>query len=320
MTLTLPLPSPPGNGDRRPSRALNSAGRFLGPRFGVAEPHLNAAVQQVNSNIRQRDSSSWREAAPQLSRDESKVKNKGQGLAAKRKEVNGGEQHHLNRHQQPKNKGPEPRITPRNHSTSVKSGNPAREKAAAGAEPVNILAQITRGAEHHAGKESRDGRGSSWKLDDRSTVERYKAEKKQSQRPKRSSNTGREQQAVEKAFRDPSQPPHQPSQTRESLPKLDKASQSGPCPSSAEQDFSEVDRRLIRVGSHLQPLPWFSEDDLQKMALLAGAEVISKVKVPAHGQVLQVALEPREVKQVTGGFDLAPWLGGWWWSPTHLNF
>lgn len=92
------------------------------------------------------------------------------------------------------------------------------------------------------------------------------------------------------------------------MPKLDEASQSGPCLNPAVQDFPEGDRRPIRVGSHLRPLPWLSEDDLEKMALLAGAEVVSKVKVPAHGQVLQVALEPRGAKQVTGGlgfvFDL----------------
>lgn len=225
-------------------------------------------------------------------------------MVAKRKEANGAEQHHLNRHRKPKNRRPEPLITTNNHSTAVKNGNSARGNAAAGAERVDIRAQITSGAEQHAGQESRDG--NTWKLDSRSTVEHHKAEKKHSQRPKWFSKAGREQQVVEEAFRDPPQPPHQPSQTRESLPKLDRASPSIPCPSLAEQDFSEGDRRLIRDGSHPQPLPWFSEDDLQKMALLAGAEVVSKVKVPAHGQVLQVALEPHQVKQVTWGFGLAP--------------
>ncbi|CAF87896.1 unnamed protein product, partial [Tetraodon nigroviridis] len=38
--------------------------------------------------------------------------------------------------------------------------------------------------------------------------------------------------------------------------------------------------------------PWLSEDDVRKMLLLAGAQVVSKAKLPAHGQVLQVALAP----------------------------
>ncbi|NWW87977.1 F198A protein, partial [Rhynochetos jubatus] len=36
--------------------------------------------------------------------------------------------------------------------------------------------------------------------------------------------------------------------------------------------------------------PWFSDDDLQKMQLLASGQVVSKARVPAHGQVLRVGL------------------------------
>ncbi|XP_069626507.1 Golgi-associated kinase 1A [Haliaeetus albicilla] len=36
--------------------------------------------------------------------------------------------------------------------------------------------------------------------------------------------------------------------------------------------------------------PWLSDDDLQKMRLLAGGQVVSKTRVPAHGQVLRVGL------------------------------
>ncbi|XP_074672059.1 Golgi-associated kinase 1A [Strix aluco] len=36
--------------------------------------------------------------------------------------------------------------------------------------------------------------------------------------------------------------------------------------------------------------PWFSDDDLQKMRLLACGQVVSKTRVPAHGQVLRVGL------------------------------
>ncbi|XP_054241100.1 Golgi-associated kinase 1A [Indicator indicator] len=40
--------------------------------------------------------------------------------------------------------------------------------------------------------------------------------------------------------------------------------------------------------------PWLSADDLQKMRLLAGGRVVSKVRVPAHGQVLRVGLRAAE--------------------------
>ncbi|KAM9308155.1 Golgi-associated kinase 1A [Gastrophryne carolinensis] len=36
--------------------------------------------------------------------------------------------------------------------------------------------------------------------------------------------------------------------------------------------------------------PWFSSDDLQKMRLLSEGEIIAKSRIPAHGQVLKVAL------------------------------
>lgn len=66
------------------------------------------------------------------------------------------------------------------------------------------------------------------------------------------------------------------------------------CPSPREHRFSDSDRRPVRVPPGPGPLPWLSQDDLQKMALLAGGEVLSKAKLPAHGQVLQVALAPNQ--------------------------
>lgn len=64
------------------------------------------------------------------------------------------------------------------------------------------------------------------------------------------------------------------------------------CRSFRQQDFPESDHRRIRISPDLRPLPWLSDDDIQKMELLAGGEVVSKARVPAHGQVLQVALDP----------------------------
>ncbi|XP_063778379.1 Golgi-associated kinase 1A isoform X2 [Pseudophryne corroboree] len=41
--------------------------------------------------------------------------------------------------------------------------------------------------------------------------------------------------------------------------------------------------------------PWFTSDDLQKMRLLSEGEVIAKSRIPAHGQVLKVALRPSQL-------------------------
>lgn len=36
--------------------------------------------------------------------------------------------------------------------------------------------------------------------------------------------------------------------------------------------------------------PWFSADDLQKMRLLSSGQVVSKSRIPAHGQIMRVGL------------------------------
>ncbi|NXC39130.1 F198A protein, partial [Penelope pileata] len=46
--------------------------------------------------------------------------------------------------------------------------------------------------------------------------------------------------------------------------------------------------------------PWLSEDDIQKMKLLAHGQVVSKSRVPAHGQVLRVRLHADGDAQPTG--------------------
>ncbi|XP_068261256.1 Golgi-associated kinase 1A [Nyctibius grandis] len=49
-------------------------------------------------------------------------------------------------------------------------------------------------------------------------------------------------------------------------------------------------RRRWRQGAVGNAPPWLSDDDLQKMWLLASGQVVSKTHVPAHGQVLRVGL------------------------------
>ncbi|KAM9310052.1 Golgi-associated kinase 1A [Pholidichthys leucotaenia] len=65
------------------------------------------------------------------------------------------------------------------------------------------------------------------------------------------------------------------------------------CGGFRKDDFPDSDRRRIRFSvDDLECLPWFSRDDIQRMKLLAEGEVVSKARLPAHGQVLQVGLDP----------------------------
>ncbi|KAM6968167.1 Golgi-associated kinase 1A [Aplochiton taeniatus] len=75
----------------------------------------------------------------------------------------------------------------------------------------------------------------------------------------------------------------------------------GLCAASGEQqEFPDSDQRSLRTRVH-RPLPWFSQDDIQKMELLSGGEIESKARVPGHGQVLQVALWSGNHTQPHGG-------------------
>ncbi|NWX24544.1 F198A protein, partial [Aegotheles bennettii] len=56
-------------------------------------------------------------------------------------------------------------------------------------------------------------------------------------------------------------------------------------------DQSSSQGRRQRWGSAGDTPPWLSNDDLQKMQLLASGQVVSKTRVPAHGQVLRVKLQ-----------------------------
>ncbi|KAM3873474.1 Golgi-associated kinase 1A [Diretmus argenteus] len=85
-----------------------------------------------------------------------------------------------------------------------------------------------------------------------------------------------------------------------------KKTDSGWCQSFREQDFPDSDQRRIRISPDVQPLPWLSEDDTQKMELLAGGEVVSKARVPAHGQVLKVALDGPLTNQQTQQTSMRP--------------
>ncbi|NXF75513.1 F198A protein, partial [Sclerurus mexicanus] len=58
----------------------------------------------------------------------------------------------------------------------------------------------------------------------------------------------------------------------------------------SQRDQSPGRGRRRRRRLERKTPPWLSDDDLQKMQLLATGEVVSKTRIPAHGQVMRVGL------------------------------
>ncbi|NXU14399.1 F198A protein, partial [Pardalotus punctatus] len=58
-----------------------------------------------------------------------------------------------------------------------------------------------------------------------------------------------------------------------------------------------------RRGVERDAPPWLSDDDLQKMQLLSSGQVVSKTRVPAHGQIMRVGL--RALGDAKGGVSPA---------------
>ncbi|XP_053323950.1 Golgi-associated kinase 1A [Spea bombifrons] len=55
--------------------------------------------------------------------------------------------------------------------------------------------------------------------------------------------------------------------------------------------FHHLETQQVKSGELPESeTPWFTSDDVQKMAFLSQARVVSKSRIPAHGQVLRVAL------------------------------
>ncbi|NXJ82550.1 F198A protein, partial [Trogon melanurus] len=62
-------------------------------------------------------------------------------------------------------------------------------------------------------------------------------------------------------------------------------------PSRLKWDQPPVQRRRRQQEVAGNTPPWLSDDDLQKMQLLASGRVVFKTRIPAHGQVLRVGLQ-----------------------------
>ncbi|XP_056237890.1 uncharacterized protein gask1a isoform X1 [Seriola aureovittata] len=334
MTITLPLPSPPADiGRRSSSRALSSAGGFTS-RPGVVKASPATAPEQPLTHIYDK---SWRSRTGKQSNDKNSIershtdsrrKHKNKGVASKSKEISGAIQqptphHHPRLPQFTVNKGPEHRIKPSNHSAVVRPAahtdihlERSKSRAARFPAAVDTLTtdrraaggQAGRGRDRHTNRNAQiHGSRAGAKL-----AEIHQALGKHGHATKHSGKSDKEQQAVKKPFGDLkkhhnlSEGPSESQKDSESLDHRKASSRpqaavkeddSSWCRRFTEQDFPDGDHRRVRISPDLWPLPWLSKDDIQKMELLAGGAVVSKARVPAHGQVLQVSLEPQEQQQ-----------------------
>ncbi|XP_026149555.1 uncharacterized protein gask1a isoform X2 [Mastacembelus armatus] len=350
MTLTLPLPLPPTNIDRRSSRALSSAGE-LASKSRVMEPLEDAAFQQQlpfhhsaiwnNSTGRETfkhkmppqrfgdaavaDTNSIKTLQAKshtvIHRSKHKMKiidSEGKEMA---KTIQQTTSHRL-RHvpQFPvSNSGPKHRIEQSSHNTLVKhtaqthihlersrANNPARADTLTSDRRVADRQTGSRGYRHANRNADTQIHGShtSTKLAEhnlafgklrQATKHSGKSDKvsEEQQAVKKHSRELRKQHNLSKDLPEAKKNPGRLDQGRDSSKAnaAIKKESRGWCRSFTEQHFPDSDQRRIRVSVDLWPLPWLSEDDIQKMELLAGGEVVSKARVPAHGQVLQVALD-----------------------------
>ncbi|XP_034083841.1 Golgi-associated kinase 1A isoform X2 [Gymnodraco acuticeps] len=294
MAMTQPRPLPRSDMDWRSSRALSSTGELRPrPRDMNSPPVSSNQLQLTHIQSRTRKPSpkdSFKHsvpAKPVAREDKNNIKDRGHpdfvrnkhknnGIASKRKELAGA---NLSRFTV-NNTGPKHRIKPSDHGAVVKhSARVNGSQAARWHRKADTPIQSAKLGQHHK-ENNRPATNHSGK----------------------SGKVAKDWQAVKKSSRDLKKQ-HNPSEEKEKNPgsalsnqkTAMKKKEGAWCRSFREQDFPGSDRRRIRVSAELQP--WLSKEDIQKMELLAGGQVVSKARVPAHGQVLQVALDPPAPQQ-----------------------
>lgn len=321
MTITLPLPFSPSDIVRRSSRALSSTGKFQSSPIQVTEPSPNAAFQQSLTHIHRGAPRAWEDtsehsAGPKPYKDDAASdrngikershtdvcinKHKNKGIASKRKEMEARHQRPILRGFTVNNKGLKHRMKPNNQSSGqayIQTHLERRKSTAA-----HIAAPVYTPVNDRK-EDGRTNKNPDPQIHDSHTsvklAEHHKALEKSRQHPGKSDRISKEQHSRKK-FRDLKKH-HNDLEDPSEDPVL-KTDESSWCLNFTEQDFSDSDHKRIRISPDLRSLPWLSEDDIQKMVFLAGGEVVSKAKVPAHGQVLQVVLDPPANVQVTGSF------------------
>lgn len=302
MTVTLPLPLPPFDVDQRLSRSLSSTGD-LRSRSGAARPLPGPPSLPPPAHVNHQASIAWRSPSKHPigpGSDKERAEAHRSSLLGDKHE--GGKTAGAIRHPVVSlglpefpgdNKGPKQRDQPGGAS---QPGGLGEQIHVEGRSPDPNLQVIRRASDNQE-----DGRT------DGQTDHRA--------RKTPAGEDGRQQQlAVEKLLgdlkkrRNPSFSAAArkiPASLERRKPLSEPGGDGGVCTRISEHDLSDADRRRVRISPALRPLPWLSEDDVQKMVLLSGGEVVSKAKLPAHGQVLQVALAPK-CQLMTAGDGVTP--------------
>lgn len=298
MTVTLPLPLPPFDIDQRLSRSLSSTGD-LRPRSRVAQ--LLPAALSLPPPAHVNHQASKHPVVPDNDKKRADARRSSVSRNKRKAEKAAGADQHPNRclglpEFTGSNKEPQQRKQPGSPSQQEGRGVQTHESKS----PEPNLQVNRRASDTQAGKQQ-DGRTNV-------PTDRHarKTLAEQNRRhPGKSDAVGKRQPAVEEPLGDlkkchnptgdPTRKKTASLEGRKPLSEPDAAlngGEGGACARIGEHDLSDADRRRVRISPALRPLPWLSEDDVQKMVFLAGGEVVSKAKLPAHGQVLQVALTP----------------------------
>uniref|UniRef100_A0A3B5MTW5 Uncharacterized protein n=1 Tax=Xiphophorus couchianus TaxID=32473 RepID=A0A3B5MTW5_9TELE len=301
MAVTLPLPVPPADVDRRPSKALSAAGK-LKPR--AVEPAALSGVQQPAPHIHSR---TWRRSSgKEMSTHSALLKPVANSAGAVKvrthpdvhnKKQSSQDMADVFAHSQlsdftGNNMEPQRRTKLSRHTAVVKhtlhththlKGNvsTADHKSSA----ADTIKSAQRAAHKHqvAVRQKTDSQTREKHNQRHTALERHGKAPKHSGKP---ASVGKEEMPSSDLREDR----HLSLDDREEVEATAQQGDRDWCQGLTELDFSDADQRKIRVGGDLQDVHWLSRDDIEKMELLAGGEVVSKSRVPAHGQVLQVAL------------------------------
>ncbi|XP_058504625.1 Golgi-associated kinase 1A isoform X1 [Solea solea] len=312
MTITLPSPSLPVDVDRRSSRVLSSAGEFRSRRRVMEPPpDTDTDVRRHVTHLHRTQSASPAPADNNSTRREQQRSHTHAHRHKHRSRATAGAIQSPAHHQRPRlpqfivnSTGPKHRIRPSDHSAVVK--HTAQTHTALNPVHDQILISDRRPAGRQTDTNKINGSRTRVKLAEHQQT-LAKQRKQAAKHSGKSDNVVQKQRPVRNPPRDlllrkrqrlsKDSPAAKP---REALSKPDKTHESSRCqsfPHDDDDDDDDDDHRRIRIDPHLQPLPWLSDDDIEKMELLAGGEVVSKARVPAHGQVLQVALGPPSHQQ-----------------------
>ncbi|KAM4735566.1 uncharacterized protein gask1a isoform 2-T2 [Anableps anableps] len=316
MAVTLPLPLPPVDIDWRSSRALSSAGKFK-PRvvepavvsgFRQPVPHIHSRTRRHGSGKETSISSELHKPLGSTAGDVKIIYKKKQSSQDIRKDMTDmflaasrlhsqlsvftGNNVELQHRTKPSSHTAVVKHTPQTHTHPKEAVPTGNHKPS----PADTIKSGRRAARRHtnqvADRQMKGSQTSAKHNQHHTALERHRKAPKHSGKPV---SVGKEEKPSGdlKKYRDFSKDPTVSPDHRQALSQLQATAQKDGrdwCQGFREQDFSNSDQRKIRVGGDLQHLPWLSRDDVEKMKLLAGGDVVSKARVPAHGQVLQVAL------------------------------